>query len=213
MISFVESFVELFSPKVKAEPKKYKIRNRVSKNLGSLDLRPKVTTFQSQYEDEILKIRTKANKINEKLDSIDTEGITTDETGIKLKIEVSPTKLAGVLGASAIRIDGLEKELYSSHEKIADLKNSIIAENNEFEKREAELNITLEGLKSDKLSSTLKDHRLKAENNGLKNQALKVRMELDDVMAKIKLLQQRTTMLDEEISILQEAIANFNIQD
>lgn len=209
MISFVESFVELFSPKEKAEPKKYKIRNRVSKNLGSIDLRPKVPTFQSQYEDAILKIRTKANKINAKLDSIDTD----EETGIKLKIEVSPTKLAGVLGASAIRIDGLEKELYSCHEKIADLRNSILTENNEFEAKEAKLNITLEGLKSDKLSSTIKDHRLKAENNGLKNQALKYRMELDDVMAKIKLSQQRTTMLDEEISILQEAIANFNIQD
>jgi hypothetical protein len=47
MVSFVEKFVELFAPNSpKAEPKRYKIRNRVSKNLGSLEMRPKVRTFR-----------------------------------------------------------------------------------------------------------------------------------------------------------------------
>jgi hypothetical protein len=172
-----------------------------------------VGTFQSQYEEALLKMRIKSNKINEKLDLMDTEGITTEETGIKLRMEVSPTKLAGVLSASTIRIDCLEKELFSCHEKITDLKNSIMTENHVFEVKESELNIILEGLKSDKLSSTLKDHRLKVENNILKNQALKYSMELDDVTTKIRNSQQRTTMLDKEITILQEAIANFNIHD
>lgn len=215
MISFVESFVGLFAPKIeKVEPKKlHKIRNRVSKNLGSSDYKPKIGTFQWQLEDALLKMRTKSNKINEKLDSINMNGTLTEETGIKLKMEVSLTKLAGVLNASVIKTDCLEKNLFSCHERIAELKAAIITENNEFEVKEANLNLILKGIQSDKLSSTIKDHRLKTENNLLKNQALKYRMELDEVMTKIRLSQQRTEVLDTETSILQEAIANFSIQD